>query len=127
MTAIAQRDAVMALLTAANANPFTLQQLADVANKPSAYCEVYVTERIGENYRYGGRSDARAWRVQVRAVAKYEDNAETIRARACGALEDRTVTVGGVESTPMLRGASDDPIGPDDGWYSGLSEYVYYC
>lgn len=128
-TETAHLAAVMALLTAGNASPYTLQQLADLAPAalPTKYCEVYVTERFSEGHRFGGRSDKRAWRVQVRAVAQIEANAQTIRTRVRDALEDKSVTVSGVESTAMLRGASDEPIRPDEGWFSGLSEFVYYC
>lgn len=126
-TEVEQTAAVKALLSAAQANPFTLQELADMTNKPSHYCEVMVTERVTEFSRYGGRSDVRSWRAQVRSVARYEDNAKTNRSRVGGALEDRTVTVGGIESTPMRRGASDDPVRPDDGWWSALSEFNYDC
>lgn len=125
----AQEAAVIALLDAAKANPRTLDQLAGVADSslPAYYCEVYVTERPVEGHRYGGASDKRAWRVQVRAVARSASNAKQVRAYAHAALFDKTVTVGGVESTPMTHPVGDDPIAPDDGWFSGLSEYGYYC
>lgn len=132
-TEVAHTAAIKALLTAGNANPYTLQDLEDykVAHNgalPESYNEVYVTERLAEGHRFGGRSDKRAWRVQTRAVARVEDNAKTMRTRARDALEDKSVTVSGVESTAMERGASDDPIRPDEpGWFSGLSEFIYYC
>lgn len=130
MTATAKdhRTAVMATLTAGGAHPYTLGQLANLTATalPPYYCEVYVTERVAEGGRFGGISNLRAWRVQIRAVAKSEDNAEVERTKAAAALEDKTVTVDGTDSTPLLRGATDDPIAPDDGWFSGLSEFTYY-
>lgn len=127
MTAVAERDAVMALLTAAGAHPLTASQRATAqaaGTLPQFYTEVSVTERISEYRRVGGLG-CRGWRVQTRAVAKLEDNAENERAKTAAALEEKFFTVGGVESSAVTRGATDDPIAPDDGWFSGLSEWTY--
>lgn len=124
-TAVENRTAVMALLSAAGANPYTLGQLAKMSTKPAQYCEVYVTERVGEVRMSGGRSSQRSWLVQVRAVAQLEDNAEKVREKVRDALEERTVTVGGVESTPIAAGPQD-PIAPDSGWFSGLGDFTYH-
>lgn len=134
-TELEHRAAVIALLTSADARPLTLDEAADLAKDedpdgarlPTSYTEVYVTERQHVGYKRAGNGvNARGWRVQIRAVATLEENAITMRTRACRALEDKTVIVGGVESTPMQRGATDDPIGPDNDWFSGLSELTYY-
>jgi len=127
MTAIEERDAVMALLTDAGCTPLTAAQRAKAAASktlPAKYTEVLVTERISEYRRLGGLG-CRSWRLQTRAVAQIEDNAETERAKAAAALEEQFFTVGGVESSAIVRGATDDPIAPDEGWFSGLSEWNY--
>jgi len=127
MTAKDERDAVMALLTAGGCTPLTAAQRATHAKAgtlPSRYTEVFVTERVSEYRRLGGIG-CRSWRAQTRAVAQLEDNAEVERAKAAAALEEKFFTVGGVESSAIVRGATDDPIAPDDGWHSGLSEWIY--
>ena len=127
MTAKEERTGVMTLLTAAGAHPLTAAQrvAAQAAGTlPAFYTEVFVTERISEYRRIGGIG-CRSWRVQTRAVAQLEDNAEQERAKTVTALEEKFFTVGGVESSAITRGATDDPIAPDDGWFSGLSEWTY--
>ena len=48
-----------------------------------------------------------------------------VRRRAAANLIDSCLVVGGRETTTITRSASDDPIGPDDGWFSGTSEFTY--
>lgn len=119
--------AVKALLEAANAEPMSLSEIkaAEKAGTlPTAYTELYVSERYTAPVLIGGWSTLRAWRVQTRAVATSENNARTMRDRAASALHEQTITVGG-ESATIGRAVSDDPIGEDNGRYSGLSEYGY--
>lgn len=128
--AVDQRDALIARLVgfAPRANPKTPDELEDEKGSlPAQYCEVYVTERVAESRRYGGRDGMRAWRVQFRAVGRLEFNAQQVRTWIRDAFEDQAITVGGVATTAFVRGATEDPIRPDDGWFSGLSEFVYYC
>jgi len=114
--------------SAATAQAYSLDELKAMGTSlPAWYCELYVTERPAEHHRGGRLSDARAWRVQVRAVAQSENNAEEARRRARAKLTEAVITVGGVESTPLWPSVGDDPIAPDSGWYSGLSEFTYYC
>ena len=127
MTALDERAAVMTLLTAGGCTPLTASERAKHAaagTLPSKYTEVFVTERAIPAARHGG-IESRGWRVQTRAVAKLENNAEIERAKARDALEEQFSTVGAVQSSAIVRGATDDPIAPDDGWFSGLSEWVY--
>jgi hypothetical protein len=57
-------------------------------------------------------------------VAKKYGNAQEMRKRADAALQEAKVTVGG-EDFFIERSVSDDPIGEDDGWWSGVSEFAY--
>lgn len=128
--ALDQRDALIATLNAAHpdANPLTPDELEEQKEQlPAHYTEVYVTERISEIARYGGRDGARSWRAQFRAVGQYEHNAQRVRQWIRDTFEDKSIEVGGVPTTAFVRGATDDPIRPDDGWFSGLSEFTYYC
>lgn len=127
MTAIEERDGLMALLTAGGAHPLTASQRATMqaaGTLPAFYTEVFLSQRAVPATRIGG-IESRGWRAQTRAVAKTENNAETERAKAAAALEEKSFTVGSVESSAIVRGSTDNPIAPDDGWYSGLSEWIY--
>jgi len=130
VSAVEVRDALIALLNAApssaSANAYTRQQLEDLAAPPAYYTEVWLSERLAENHRAGGVGPATAWRLITRAVGQYEDSAEEVRRRASARLLEASVTVGSVESTIITRAVSDDPIAPDDGWYSGVSEWQFY-
>jgi hypothetical protein len=126
-TAAEEETAVLALLTAGGCTPLTAAEReahAKAGTLPSRYTEVFISERAVPATRVGG-IESRSWRVQTRAVAQIKANAETERAKARDALEEQFFTVGTVESSAITRGATDDPIAPDDGWFSGLSEWVY--
>lgn len=125
MSEKAHLDAVVALLTAANAVPMTLQQIKDAADAlPTSYTEVQVMQRFGSGPRRSGAPSAvTQWRILTRAVAKRYTNAQEMRRRA-GALHEAALTVEG-ETYYVERAVSDDPIAEDDGWWSGTSEFAY--
>ena len=121
----AHLTAVKALLTAAGAAPYTLQDLKDAATLPDAYNEVHVMQRLGSGPRRNGAPSAvTQWRVLTRAVAKRYGNAQQMRALAASALHEAKVTVAG-EVFDIERALSDDLIGEDEGWWSGTSEFAY--
>lgn len=127
MSEQAHYDAIKALLETADATPLSLADIKRREQKndlPAAYTELYLSERFTSPVLVGGRSTLRAWRVQTRAVATTEENARVMRERARSALEEQVIDVGGVTAT-IFRAVSDDPIGEDNGRYSGLSEYGY--
>lgn len=115
--------AVKAFLTTANAHPHTAQDLDDLDAPPSYYTEVMVSQRLSTGPRTDDPSSRSEWRVLTRAVGQRYANAQLMRARA-HALHGATLTVGG-ETFPVERSIDDDPIGPDDGWWSGTSEFTY--
>lgn len=118
-------DAVVALLTAANAMPMTLQQIKDAATTlPTSYTEVQVMQRFGSGPRRSGApSETTQWRILTRAVAQRYTNAQEMRSRAA-VLHGATLIVDG-ETYYVERAVSDDPIAEDDGWWSGTSEFAY--
>lgn len=125
MSEQAHLDAVKALLTAANAKPYTLAELDALASLPTSYNEVTVSQKVGSGPRRAGApSQVTQWRVVVRSVADIYSNAQEMRRRAAAALDEAALTVAG-ELFFVERTASDDPIGADDGWWSGVSEYGY--
>ena len=124
MSEKAHLDAVIALLTAADAAPMTLQQITDATTLPTSYTEVQVMQRLGSGPRRSGApSEVTQWRILTRAVAQRYANAQEMRKRA-GALHEAKLTVDG-ETFFIERSVTDDPIAPDDGWYSGVSEFAY--
>lgn len=127
----AQFDAVRELLQAdppsGKLAVYSLDEIKQLGtNLPAYYAELYVTERVTEGHRMGGLSGKTAWRVQARVMAKLAANAQEARKRIHARLREAVVTVDGVESTPLMPAVGDDPIAPDNGWFSGLSEYSYY-
>lgn len=120
-------DAVKALLAAGGAVPMSLGEIkaAEKAGTlPARYTELYVSEIVLSPVLVGGWSSRSSWRVQTRAVGDTEANARNIRKKASDALHMQRITVGDL-SAVIGRAVSDDPIGEDNGRYSGLSEYGY--
>lgn len=116
--------AVVELLTAAGAEPMTLQELEDAPELPPYYTEVHVMERDAVGPRRGASaSDIRQWRILTRAVGQRYANAQEMRACA-RVLHEASLTVGD-ETYYIERSATDDPIAADDGWWSGTSEFTY--
>lgn len=117
-------DAVIALLGAA-AVPKTLQEIKEAGvNAPARYNEVTVAQRVGSGPRRAGApADSTQWRVLVRSVALAYADAQEMRKRA-SVLHEAKLTVDG-ETFFVERSVTDDPIGEDDGWWSGTSEFAY--
>lgn len=127
MSEQANYDAVKALLETAGAVPMSLGEIkaAEKAETlPKRYTELYVSEVALSPVLVGGWSVRSSWRVQTRAVADTEANARVIRKKAADALHGQRIIVDGV-SAVVGRAVSDDPIGEDDGRYTGLSEFTY--
>lgn len=115
--------AVVAALEVAGARPYTIDDIKALKRLPSAYTEVHVYERFpGGPRRAGAASTVTQWHILCRCVGETFDNARVMRERARLALHEVTLTVAG-ELVPVEKSTSDDPIGEDDGWYSGLSEF----
>lgn len=124
MSEQAHVDAVVAKINAVDGRAYTIDQLTRMT-APAAYNEVYVMRREGDKPdRMGALSETSQWRVITRAVANTYGNAQVMRDRANAALHDSTLTVEGETYYPR-RAIGDDPIGPDDGWFTGTSEFAY--
>lgn len=115
--------AAKVVLTAANAKPHTLQDLDDLDERPEYYTEVTVAQVVSDGPRRDDEPSERTqWRIVTRAVGERYVNAQLMRTRAA-AMNGAALTVGD-ETFHAERSVSDDPIGPDNGWWSGTSEFT---
>lgn len=119
-----QLAAVVTKLRDGGSNAYSLAGLKGLASLPSYYTEVHVSKITTERTR-GDTPDVRLWRVTTRAVALNYVNAQREREKAASALEGQFLTVDGSTTTRIQYDQSDDPIGPDEDRYSGISMYRY--
>lgn len=116
--------AVVALLGGSSRGAYSLGDLKKLATLPTSYNEVMVMERVPEGPdRRGSLSEVKQWRILIRSVAAAYANAQEMRSRA-SALHGASLEVASETFYPR-RSATDDPIAPDDGWWSGTSEFTY--
>jgi hypothetical protein len=114
--------AVVAALTTLQAHPYTLDTIP--TPPPDFYTEVVVHRRFGGTQRGSGEREGELYRVLLRQVAKSLPNAQRLRAKSAG-LEEVALTVAGQSTTPLVWEDPGDPIGPDDGWWSGTQTLTY--
>lgn len=114
--------AVLALLNAGNASAYDSDALKELPTLPANYNEVTVERRFGGQARAVGSTTRRGWRITVRSVGIVIDNAREMRRLAD--VEGARLVVDGKTSTP-IQFESADPIGEDDGRWSGLTTYTY--
>lgn len=125
MSTVDHLAAIKALLTAADAKPYTLDELARMTTLPSSYTEVHVMPRLPGEERLGVWSGTQSYRVVTRAVGRTQQAATVLRDRAADALQWTRFEVGGVTAGPITRELADDPIGDDEDWFSGTSSWTY--
>lgn len=127
MTEEATLKAVLATMRAVNPAAYSLDDLKPMASTalPSAYNEVHVFSLLPTALRADGVSGSQRFSILVRSVASSYTNAQRMRQKAKDALLYKTVTVDGVESGGIAPAIGDEPIGPDDGWFSGTTEFVF--
>lgn len=114
-------------LGAAEVQAFEVDELDRLRNEgsfPDDYAELYLSTRGRGVRRADGTSDVLGYRVQVRVVCKYVDNAYLLLDRTRGALYGANVPVGDGLSSPIDEGPAEMPR-PDDGWYSALTEWTF--
>lgn len=117
--------AALAVLNAA-LTPKVAYDFDDIpATRPADYVEVSLHRRFGGESRASGQKWVTGYRLAVRSVSQASvSDARLMRLKAKTALESKFLTVSGETSTP-IQFESEDPIGPDDGWYSGLTLYTF--
>ena len=117
-----QAAAVIAALNAAGAFAFDVDEMP--GKLPAQFTQVTISQRFGGNPRQTTRSGVTGWRITTRQVGKSVSNARELRKRTHQALEQAVLAVAGETSTPVAFETAD-PIGADDGWYSGLETWTY--
>lgn len=116
--------AVKAVLTTASAAPYDLDDLKALATPPAQYVEVTVSRRFGGEARNAGPKSRTGWRITTRQVAATVSNAREMRKRTHAALEAVRLTVGAEVSSP-IEFEGGEPIGEDEGQWSGLETWTY--
>ena len=121
--------AVLALMGGAGRGAYSLHDLEvfkaqNAGERPAAYNEVHVMQRVGDGPGRTSRPSAiTQWRIFTRAVALDYEDAQEMRRRA-QQLHEASISVAD-DIFHIRRSLTDDPIGPDDGWWSGTSEFIY--
>lgn len=113
--------AVVAALNSAGAHAYDYDDVP--ASPPDFYTQVAVSRRFGGTRRGSGEPVGQFYRILERAVANTVSNARNLRAKT-DALEGTVLTIGGQTTTP-IEFESAQPIGPDDGWFSGARTWTY--
>lgn len=123
--------AVLAMLEAGGAVPYTIQDAKRVSVLPPAYNEVTLMRRYGGVFRQG-MTRARGYRITVRACGRTHESAMEMRYLVRAVLEDSRLNLGGHTSTPIQfedEEAIDDTetsrSNPQGGWYFGAALYTY--
>ena len=98
--------------------------LRRLATLPTDYVEVTVSRRFGGEERANGYIGTEPYRITTRVVAKEIPNARLLRDKVRTALAFNTVTVGSLTTTPVAF-ETEDPIGDDEGLWSGVTSWTY--
>lgn len=91
---------------------------------PEMYVLISLSRRFGGQSRLDGTTALGGWRLTTLAVGHTIDEARFIRDASARALSNARLTVTGLLSTPVTF-ETEQPLVPDDGWYSGLTAWTY--
>lgn len=95
-------------------------------NLPDEYVEVVITRRAySGSERLPSGTTAGAWRALTRSVSlRSITNARQQRNWVHDALERKRLAIGGKRTTP-IKFETAEPIGPDEGAWSGYEMWTY--
>lgn len=128
VTESAHLDAVLAVLDAGDAEPYTVQQAKRVSVLPPAYNEVRLEPRAGGSFRLTATTDRIGYRIVVNALGDTYERAQAMREAAFTALRGASLVIGGVRSTPVSF-EGGQPIDNEDadhpGYYAGQMLWTY--
>lgn len=97
--------------------------VAKLATLPDQYVEVTVSRRFGGEARTCGGQATVGWRMTTRVVARTSTGARALRALV-GGIERAVITANGSSSTPIAF-ESEEEIGADDGYQSGITAWTF--
>lgn len=127
-TVVNEQDVATALLTAINATLAPRKAWDDDKVPADADKLGYVTINLSRRYvddrLVSGEVTMTGWRLVTRYVSKSVPNARLMRAKVATALEEALVPFAGDYFGPVDF-ESAEPIGPDDGWFSGADTWTF--
>jgi hypothetical protein len=94
---------------------------------PGVLPRIYVLISLGRRFVPANKGDTTArsgWRVSLRYVGHTIDEVRWAGARIADALDQKRITVAGLDSTALLH-ESTTPAKPDSGLFSALVSYTY--
>lgn len=107
---------------------FEFGEVPGADENPGVLPDIYVVSALERRFvqsgRAVGRTDRTGWRIQLRYVGRDVAEARWCVPRIATALNGKTITVSGTESTPITHETSQ-AVGPDSGRFSGLVEYTF--
>lgn len=127
VTVAEQYTAILAQLNAtlpATRKAYRIGDPAIIVDDPDSYTEVSLWRRPGGLARLDAVYDSDLMRVKTRYVAKSANNASAQQTKTRAALEYASLSIGGTTTTPV-QFETEDPIMPDDGWFSGWTDWTY--
>ena len=92
--------------------------------RPDEYVEIQVMRRYGGLERLDGYHGTTGWRITTRVVARTVTAARKLRKAVSDALLFVNLTVSGSATTPVCF-ETEGPIGEDDDYWVGLTDYTY--
>lgn len=110
-------------LDSISAQAYEYDDVAKMKALPNQYVEIMVSRRFGGELRVSAGKATVPYRLSLRVVARTVAGARELR-RLCTALETETIAANGGMSTPIQFETEDD-IGPDEGFYSGLTSWTF--
>lgn len=113
--------AVIAVIVANGGRAYELDAAKALTAPPASYCEVTVERRFGGEQRACGGYALTGYRINVRAVGSLVANVRNARAR--GDIEGVSLMVGAEHSTPV-QFETQDSIGQDNDWWSGMTTFT---
>lgn len=119
----AQVTAIIAALNAALA-PKVAYDIEKVPSpRTGPYVEVTVVWRFGGESRNDGYVGTDGGRILTRYVAKHIEDARLMRSKVVGVLRYGRITVAG--DVLITSRETGEPIGEDEGWFSGLDTWTF--
>jgi len=129
LDATAHWNAVKALITATDVgeNVYDYGKVPGADGNPGQVPTYYVLLTVERRFVQpdrGGRAGVTGWRITARYVSTSSQNARLVGNWVTSALDGTRVTVDGIQGTSITH-ESTNAVQPDDGMFSGLSQWTY--